>query len=275
MYNDATAQPFLGKVVSSMTTLEPISASNNGDHVALETTLAAENARLRQQAAQLAVVEERNRLARELHDSVTQSLYSASLFATAAQRVAATGDLEQTQQFVAEVAHTTQQALKEMRLLVHKLRPSLLEEQGLVAALHHRLRAVEGRAGVAYVFSAENLPRYSHALEDAAYFIVQEALNNALRHAMASHVAVTLEPLSDGLRLAVRDDGCGFDPAIAASSGGLGLTSMHERAVCLGGSLAITSQCGDETQRGTVLTVTLHESAETDDDTWIDWQSAE
>jgi signal transduction histidine kinase len=171
--------------------------------------------------------------------------------------------LEQTQQFVAEVAHTTQQALKEMRLLVHKLRPSLLEEQGLVAALQHRLRAVEGRAGVSYGFSAENLPRYSHALEDAAYFIIQEALNNALRHAMAAHVDVTLEPHVDGLCLTVRDHGCGFDSAAAAASGGLGLVSMRERAAGLGGCVVIASQTGD-----TTLTVTLYDSAENNDDDW-------
>lgn len=247
-----------------MTTSEPISGMSDNARNALEATLAAENARLRHQAAQLAVVEERNRLARELHDSVTQSLYSASLFATAAQRVAASGDLEQTQQFVAEVAHTTQQALKEMRLLVHKLRPSLLEDQGLVAALQHRLRAVEGRAGVSYAFSAENLPRYSRTLEDAAYFIAQEALNNALRHAMAGYVEVILEPLSDGLHLTVRDNGCGFDPNNAADSGGLGLISMRERAADLDGYVTITSHSEPEESRGTCLTVMLHESAESE-----------
>lgn len=223
------------------------------------TTLAAENARLRRQAEQLAVVEERNRLARELHDSVTQSLYSASLFAAAAQRTAAAGDLAQTQAYVAEVAETTQQALKEMRLLVHKLRPSLLDQQGVVAALRHRLRAVEGRAGVTYTFSAENLPRYTHALEDAAYFIVQEALNNALRHALATHVTVTLQSQPGALHITVTDDGCGFDPATAIDAGGLGLSSMRERAAALDGTLSIISPPADKTQ-GTRIAVTLFES---------------
>jgi signal transduction histidine kinase len=249
-----------------MTTPEPFSATSDSARNALEAALAAENARLRQQAAQLAIVEERNRLARELHDSVTQSLYSASLFATAAQRVAATGDLEQTQQFVAEVALTTQQALKEMRLLVHKLRPSLLEEQGLVAALQHRLRAVEGRAGVSYGFSAENLPRYSHALEDAAFFIVQEALNNALRHAMADHVTVHLAAQPDSLHLTISDNGCGFDTVVSAESGGLGLTSMRERATGLNGNITIRSTT-DETQHGTIISVTLIDSPELGDAT--------
>ena len=107
-----------------------------------------ENAQLRKQAEQLAVVEERNRLARELHDSVTQALYSTSLFAEAARRNAHAGNVAKASEQLDDVAETSLQALKEMRLLVHRLRPSSLEQAGLIPALEQRLKAVETRAGI-------------------------------------------------------------------------------------------------------------------------------
>jgi signal transduction histidine kinase len=103
---------------------------------------------LAQKAAEAAVIAERNRLARELHDSVTQSLYSSTLLAEAGQRLAGTGDLERTQGYLSRLGEITQGALKEMRLLVHELRPLALQKEGLVGALQQRLDAVERRAGV-------------------------------------------------------------------------------------------------------------------------------
>jgi signal transduction histidine kinase len=207
-----------------------------------------ENAHLRQQAEQLMIVEERNRLARELHDSVTQSLYSVTLFAEAGRRMIAAGETEQAAGYLEDVAETGQQALKEMRLLVHRLRPSVLAEEGLAHAIQHRLNAVEGRAGIRSRFDYEVELTLSPAMEEAIYYITQEALNNALKHAQASEVAVLLLGDENGkLELQIVDNGRGFDPASASKTGGLGLTSMKERADMLGGTITCASVVGQGT----------------------------
>ena len=194
------------------------------------------------------IVEERNRLARELHDSVTQSLYSVTLFAEAGRRMIATGESEQAAGYLEEVAETGQQALKEMRLLVHRLRPSVLAEKGLVYAIQHRLNAVEGRAGIIRRFDYEVDLTLSPAMEEAIYYITQEALNNALKHAKASEVTVLLLGDENGkLELQIVDNGRGFDPSLASKTGGLGLTSMKERADMLGGMVTCTSVVGQGT----------------------------
>ncbi|MCB8961535.1 MAG: GAF domain-containing sensor histidine kinase [Ardenticatenales bacterium] len=212
-----------------------------------------ENAQLRRRAEQLAVVEERNRLARELHDSVTQSLYSTTLFAEAAQRQARAGHIEMALQHLAEVAETSQQALKEMRLLVHKLRPSVLEKEGLLAALRSRLKAVEGRAGIQHELLAEGELQLSRDLEDTSYYILQEALNNALKHSRAANVTVEIRQTDHELWLIARDDGLGFDQTAALAGGGQGLNNIRERVEQLAGTLQICSEIG----HGTSVTVML------------------
>ncbi|MCA9961628.1 MAG: GAF domain-containing protein [Anaerolineales bacterium] len=209
---------------------------------------------LRQQAAQLAVVEERNRLARELHDSVTQALYSATLFAEAGQRMATSGNLDKALTYLDEVLDTSRQALKEMRLLVYKLRPSTLEKEGLVAALAYRLKAVEGRAGIEQQLTVNGDLALTPDVEAAIYHIAVEALNNALKHAHATAVSVYLAPEPHGtITLVVTDNGQGFEMATAVNAGGLGLTSMSERAAELGGTLTIETSAG----QGTKITVRL------------------
>ncbi len=207
-----------------------------------------DNARLRRTAEQLAVVQERNRLARELHDSVTQFLYSLTLYAEAGRRVVAAGKIEEATDYFVRVGETGQQALKEMRLLVHKLRPSVLAQKGLVQALQHRLSAVEGRAGVKYQLIAEGDLELSPNVEEALYHIAQEALNNALKHAMAKEIIIRLAKRDDDrIELEIIDDGRGFDVALAAEGDGLGLVSMHERADMFGGTLSVRSTPGEGT----------------------------
>jgi signal transduction histidine kinase len=207
-----------------------------------EIGLVVENARLRRQAERLLVVQERNRLARELHDSVTQSLYSVTLFAEAGRRTAlATGNEESADYFV-QIGKTGRQALKEMRLLIHKLRPSILSKEGLVRALQQRLNSVEGRAGVESQLIVSGETKLSPVLEDALHQIAQEALNNALKHALASEVVVYLDTSHDDyVVLRIEDNGRGFDLGAAAQSDGMGLTSMQERAESFGGNLRIQS----------------------------------
>ncbi|MBC7097801.1 PAS domain S-box protein [Candidatus Bipolaricaulota bacterium] len=208
--------------------------------------LAIENARLYGQVQEAATEEERARLARELHDSVIQSLYSMTLFAEAARRLAGTGDVRRAVEHLTELGEAARQALKDMRLLVYELRPAALEREGLVEALRQRLDTVERRAGVEASFSAKVERKLPHEIEDGLYRIAQEALNNALKHAHADSVAVRITLVERRVELEILDDGRGFDPA--EEVGGLGLANMRERAQGLGGMLSVSSAPGGGTK---------------------------
>lgn len=200
-----------------------------------------ETARLRRENERLLLLDERNRLARELHDAVTQSLYSLTLFAAANERYALAGDFDNVAQYSARISETAARSLKEMRLLLHNLRPSILEQAGLGAALQQRLDAVEKRAGINARFICDtplNLPPH---VEETLYHIAEEALNNALKHAGATAVWVHVIQNQHLITLSVHDNGCGFDTDHLPDEGGLGLASMQERAEMLGGSLSIQS----------------------------------
>lgn len=209
-----------------------------------QAALALENARLYQQAEQLAVVEERNRLARELHDSVTQSLYSLTLFAEVGRRAAEAGNLSQVVDYLIRLGQVTQQALKEMRLLVYELRASALEAEGLIGALQHRLDAVEKRAGIEARLEVGEMVELPAMVEEGLYRIAQEALNNALKHALATLVIVRINATAEGVELEVIDNGQGFSPALVHNTGGMGLMSMQERAGQLNGALTIWAEPG-------------------------------
>jgi len=207
-----------------------------------------ENARLHRQAEQLAVVRERERLARELHDSVTQSLYSLTLLAEASQRLLTSGDAERAEEYTGRLGEIAQQALKEMRLLVYQLRPLVLKREGLVGALQQRLDAVEKRAGVDARLLVEGTLELPAAAEEGLYRIAQEALNNALKHAAPGTVTLWIRAMGSRVVLEVEDDGRGFVPGAVEDSGGMGLTSMRERAERLGGSFALISAPGRGTR---------------------------
>jgi PAS domain S-box-containing protein len=214
---------------------------------ATQATAAIENTRLRQRAEQAAVREERGRLSRELHDSVTQSLYSLTLLAEGWRRLAEAGRLPNVNEPLTELGEIAQQALKEMRLLVYELRPPELEKEGLMGALHRRLGAVEKRAGVEARLVADEVLELPAPVEQTLYRIAQEALNNALKHAAATSVTVYLRTHNQGVELEVVDDGQGFDPGASGAGSGIGLSSMQERAEKLGGTLTIHSRPGEGT----------------------------
>jgi len=216
--------------------------------IADQVGVAVEHTRLHQQAEQLAVMEERGRLARDLHDSVTQSLYCLTLFAEAGRRLIRSGDLEHAESYLARLADTAQDALKEMRLLVYELRPPPLEREGLVGAIQQRLGAVERRAGVKAHLLVDDTIRLPAPVEEGLYRIAQEALNNALKHAMATSVTVRIRIVDERMELEVVDDGIGFDPATAGSGNGMGLTNMQERAKRLRGALQVISTPGEGTK---------------------------
>lgn len=216
--------------------------------IAHQAALAIESARLREQAEQSAAIAERSRLARELHDSVTQSLYSVTLYAEAAARLLATGKNQDAADHLRELRDTAQEALREMRLLIFELRPLALEKNGLVAALQARLDAVETRGGMHAELQVEGGEHLPHSVQEELYHITQEALNNVLKHANAQHVRVHVQFSEVAARLEVCDDGVGFDPISAGATGGLGLQSMKERAQKIKATLQIESAPGKGTR---------------------------
>lgn len=224
----------------------------SADHLSLAETVAGQvataisNAELGEQARRAAALAERNRVARDLHDSATQSLYSLVLMAGGWAMKAEKGRLTDVPARFTQLSEIAVQVLKELRLLIYQLRHPELEAAGLVKALEERLAAVEQRANLTPTLRVEGaLPTLAPEVEEQLYVMLQEALNNALRHARASSVAVTIRAEASAVVFEVRDDGVGFDPA--TPSGGLGLRSLQERAVKIGARLTLTSRPGQGT----------------------------
>ena len=219
--------------------------------------IAVENAQLYAQAQQLAILEERNRLARDLHDSVTQTLFSITLTAESARAM-----LVKKPEKVATQLELLQSlgrsALAEMRALIFQLRPAALEEQGLVQALEKHFDSFKGKENFEIEFSKEGDRRLSKEQEQALYWITQESVNNIVKHAQASKVKVELVINEGTASLKIRDNGIGFMPeTVLAKSNvdqrSLGLTSMKERAELVGGQIQIYSR----PLAGTQITVIL------------------
>lgn len=217
-----------------------------------QASLAIENARLYQQAEQLAVMEERERLARDMHDSVMQSIYSLTLFSAAGGRQIRNGNIERVQEYLDQLVETAQQALKEMRLLLYELRPVVLEQEGLIGALRRRLDAVETRAGIKTTLDVPEPVVPPFYAEEGLYRIAQEALNNSLKHSGADRVAVRIVREQAAIVMQISDNGNGFSLADAQEfSGGMGLGNMHERMQKLQGEIQIES----DPETGTTVTV--------------------
>lgn len=215
--------------------------------MARQVAMAADNARLYEQAEAEAVAAERNRLARELHDSVSQTLFSANLLAGVIPTLQDKNPAE-AQRRQAELRQLTQGALAEMRTLLLELRPQALLNAPLEDLLGQLVAAVSGRARLAINLEVDPLPDLPDEVRLALYRTVQEGLNNIAKHAGAQQAWVQLRVNDDGsdrakLRLEIRDDGSGFDPG-TVSGAHLGLRMMGERAAAIGAQLAIDSQPG-------------------------------
>jgi signal transduction histidine kinase len=195
-----------------------------------------------------AIIKERNRLAGDLHDSVTQGLYGIVLHADAAKGQLSAGKPNQAEAYLEEIKMAGKEGLAEMRLLIFELRPPVLEKDGLAAALETRLYAVERRAGLVTEFLSELEGRLPLESEEGLYRIAQEALNNVLKHAQAKHIWVRLNQVGQLVTLEIADDGRGFEVDSARKSGGMGLDSMGERAKKFGGKLTIQSTLGGGTR---------------------------
>ena len=219
--------------------------------IAAQAAIAIENARLYEQAQQLAIMEERQRLARDLHDAVTQTLFSASLIAEALPAIWES-DQDEGRQLLQDLRQLSRGALAEMRTLLMELRPAALVEANLANLLRQLGEAVAGRMGVPVTVTVEDQYALPPDVHVAIYRITQEALNNVVKHARASQVAVSLRcaPHTEGgVELQVSDDGRGFDPSSVPSDHlGLGLGIIRERAEAIGATLKLESQPGHGTQ---------------------------
>jgi len=224
---------------------------------AAHAAIALTNARLYERARQLSVLEERARLARDLHDAVSQKLFSIRVKAHAASVLAsrdpASGDTDRAAAEMESVAALAGDAQAELRAVIDGLAPPDFSEGGLAGSLR-RYALLAGKAhGVRVRFTADDLPALGADREAALYRIAQEALHNALRHSGAAEVCVSVTTASRRVALEVSDRGKGFVPELA--SGGRGLPSLRERAAGAGASLVIRSAPGEGTTVRVVMPV--------------------
>ncbi|MFZ0548774.1 MAG: histidine kinase [Candidatus Promineifilaceae bacterium] len=217
--------------------------------IAHQLSVAIENASLFEKAEDMAVEAERYRLARDLHDAVTQTLFSASLIADVLPRIWER-DLDQGKKRLEELRELTRSALAEMRTLLLELRPATLTERSLAELLRQLTQAIGGRSRLPIELIIEEERPLPPEIQVALYRIVQEALNNINKHAGASRVTINLSFPDQVVRLSVEDNGRGFDPTHVKPNT-LGLGIMRERAQKIGATFTIESQIG----QGTVVTV--------------------
>ncbi|MER6439929.1 MULTISPECIES: GAF domain-containing sensor histidine kinase [unclassified Streptomyces] len=215
--------------------------------LAQHAAIALTNARLYERSRELTIAEERSRLAHELHDAVSQKLFSLRLTAQAAAALVdrdparAKGELHQVAALAAE-------ATEELRAAVIELRPAALDEDGLVATLRTQIQVLDRAHSARVTFTGRGVRALPAAQEEAVLRVAQEALHNALRHSGAARVDVLLEKRGPGAVLSVSDDGGGFDPtAIRTAGRHLGLVSMRDRSSGVGGTLTVESAPGKGT----------------------------
>jgi signal transduction histidine kinase len=213
--------------------------------LAQRAALAIENARLYEQAQQAAVLEERQRLARELHDAVTQTLFSASLIAEVLPRLW-NRNQEEGQRRLEELRQLARGALAEMRTLLLELRPAALTEANLDELLRHLTEAITGRARTPVTLTVEGDCTLPPEVQVGLYRITQEALNNVVKHAKASQAVVSLCCQPQQVELHIKDDGRGFEPE-QVSPEHLGLGIMRERAETIGANFKLQSRPGQGT----------------------------
>ncbi|GHB29291.1 hypothetical protein GCM10010331_15060 [Streptomyces xanthochromogenes] len=213
--------------------------------LAQHAAIALTNARLYERSRELTIAEERSRLAHELHDAVSQKLFSLRLTAQAATALVdrdparAKGELQQVALLAAEAAD-------ELRAAVVELRPAALEEDGLVHTLRTQIQVLDRAHAARVTFENRGVRALPPAQEEALLRVAQEALHNALRHSGAGRVEVVLERSGQGAVLRIGDDGRGFDPGLVRRAGRhLGLVSMRHRASGVGGRLTVQSAPGE------------------------------
>jgi PAS domain S-box-containing protein len=247
-----------GKVIGCMCMARKEKPAFSQDEIARLTTISDQIANLidSDRRRKVAIVSsERQRLMRDLHDSVSQKLYGLVTMTEAAQAALEAGSPIDPSEIMPRIGENARQAVKEMRLFLYQMQPVDVENDGLISLLHHRLAAVEGRADIKARLLADLADEeiaLSKDKEVVLYYVAQEALNNILRHAHAKSITVTLKQGRRNVILEIVDDGCGFEPK-KVERGGLGLLSMRERISQIKGILKITSK----PDKGTRIVITV------------------
>jgi signal transduction histidine kinase len=214
--------------------------------VADQLSVAIENARLFEEAEATAIVAERNRLARDLHDAVTQTLFSSSLIAEVLPRIWKR-DPEEGQRRLDELRQLTRGALSEMRTLLVELRPAALADTDLGDLIGHQVNAFNARTRVPVTYDRDCAQNLQVEVKETFYRVAQEALNNIAKHAEPTSVAVGLACRPGSAELVIQDNGVGFDIQ-SVTMDGLGLGIMQERARNIGAQLEIHSQIREGTR---------------------------
>jgi nitrate/nitrite-specific signal transduction histidine kinase len=240
-----------GRLVGSLNLSTNQSRTYPPEQIALLKTIgqqigvAVENAHLYEQAKQTAIAAERGRLARELHDAVTQTLFSANLIADVIPRIWKR-DPDEGMKNLEELCQLTRGALAEMRTLLLEMRPESLERADIKSLLTQLVDAFIGRVRVPVSLDIQSNCALTHEVKLAFYRVAQEALNNIAKHSGARQVNLHLECQSGQLSMLIKDDGLGFDPG-SITAEHLGITIMRERANSIGAVLKIESQVGQGT----------------------------
>jgi PAS domain S-box-containing protein len=215
-----------------------------------------ENNRLYRKAQSAAAANERNRLARELHDSVAQSLYSVRLYTEAVRSALKVGNLSKVEKNLDQMARITRDGMSDLRLLIFELRPPILEELGLLRAIKERLNMVENRVGLDTKFIVTGEPNLTKAKEIQLYWVVYEALSNVLKHAKAKHVTLNFEFDEGRSTVFIQDDGVGFNPLKLKHLQGGGIVNMMDRVESIGGQIKVDPKIGE----GTTIRIILDNS---------------
>ncbi len=197
---------------------------------------------------------ERQRLIRDLHDSVTQRLYGLVMMTESARLGFSAGTIKEPEELVSQLGFNARQALKEMRLFLYKLQPVDIERDGFISALLHRLEAVEGRSCLEIKLDIDQNLVLSLEEEVHLFLIAQEVLNNVIKHANANTVRVSFKKARVNIHLKISDDGKGFDPQKISRSG-LGMMNIKERTKIIGAKMKVDSALGE----GTTVTIRIRQ----------------
>jgi nitrate/nitrite-specific signal transduction histidine kinase len=223
------------------------------DHISLITSFAdaiglvVENARQRKRSDELLILEERQRLAHDLHDSVSQSLYGLVISADVGNKLLRLKEYDGLKETLKDIEETALQSLREMRLMLFELRPLFFETVGLAGALEMRLNIVERRSGIDTEMNLCGTEQIPSPLDIEIYGIATEAMNNSLKHSKANLIKIDLEVKSKEVTLKISDDGVGFDMSEQVI-GGIGFSSMRERSNRINGQLQIVSKVNQGTR---------------------------
>ena len=240
-----------GRVIAVIGLAHPKQGYFKSHHADMAMTLANQaaitlvNAELFEDAQSLAILQERQRLARNLHDAVNQSLFSAGLIAEVLPDLWEQ-DQDDARRSLEDLRNLTRGAIAEMRMLVSELRPLALINNNLRDLLHQLADAFTGRTNIPVTVTITGEDILSSNVQVVAYRICQEGLNNIAKHAAASHVKIKLKYTASKVDMQIQDDGCGFNSNLSVP-GHYGLSMMNERAEAVGAKLEIMSRPGKGT----------------------------